>query len=89
MAMVEVIEETAFPETTSMAKGKAKEPSPGETVKTLFAIKGSRAWNAWLKEFADSLGTNSLGAIDQCLRDKAEERGFKPMPKRMPRKGAS
>jgi hypothetical protein len=57
--------------------------------KTLFAVKGSLAWNAWLKEFADSLGTNSLGAIDQCLRDKAEERGFKPMPKRMPRKGAS
>lgn len=75
-------------EIASVAKGKSKDkdPSPDDTVKTLFAVKGSTVWNDWLKRFADSLGTTSLGAIDQCLRDKAEERGFESMPKRMPRK---
>lgn len=86
MLAADTIEDLDMAETETMAKAKAKQDDPGDdVVKTLFAVKGSLRWSKWLKEFADSLGTTSLGAIDESLRERAEARGFRPMPKRIPR----
>ncbi len=73
-------------ETEPMARLKAKQEEPeDEPVKTLFAVKGSQAWYKWLKDFADKLGTTNLGVIDESLREYATVKGFRPMPRRIPR----
>lgn len=85
MPTLEELESTEL-EIDPMARAKGKrEEQEDETTKTLFAVKGSQAWHRWLKEFSDLLGTSAMGAIDEALREYAVAKGFRPMPKRMPR----
>lgn len=69
-----------------MAKSRADSGSQDaeDKPKTLFAVKGRPAWHAWLKEYAESIGMDAMGAIDNALRQQAKRDEFpKPMPKRM------
>ena len=72
------------PERAPMAKAKGSQPD--DSTKTLLSIKGKPSWYLWLKEYADSLGMDAVGAIDNALRQQAKRDEFpKPMPKRMGR----
>lgn len=73
-------------ESDEMAKARAGREEPDDTPKTLFSVKGRPSWFAWLKEYADSIGMDAVGAIDNALRQQAKRDEFsKPMPKRMGR----
>lgn len=80
--MVDDLVGVAVLEIDEMAKAKAKAPED-DTPKTLFSIKGRPSWHAWLKEFADSLDRDGIGAIDEALREYAKIKGFRKMPKRI------
>ena len=65
---------------------KRKEQEADDSPRTLFAVKGRPTWHAWLKGYADSIGTDVMGAIDAALRQQAKRDGYEdPMPKRMTR----
>lgn len=81
--MVDDLVAVAVLEIDEMAKAKAKPPAEDDTPKTLFSIKGRPSWHAWLKEFAETLDRDAIGAIDESLREHAKTKGFRKMPKRI------
>lgn len=70
-------------EIDEMAKAKANPPAD-DIPKTLFSIKGRPSWHGWLKAYANSIGMDAIGAIDNALRLQAKADGFpEPMPRRI------
>jgi hypothetical protein len=59
--------------------GRPKSDGPKGNV---VALKGTPEWKAWLDAFADHCRLSLAGVIDLSLERLAEEKGFRPPPKR-------
>lgn len=63
-------------------KRKVGRPKAGGAKGNVVALKGTPEWKAWLKDFADHCRLGQAGVIDLALERLAEEREFRPPPKR-------
>ena len=45
-------------------------------------LKGTPDFITWMNELADQLGVNAPSLIDMALKEFADKRGFRPMPRR-------
>jgi hypothetical protein len=60
-------------------RGRPKGTGPKGNV---VALKGTPEWKTWLDEFADHCRLGLAGVIDLALERLAEDKGFRPPPKR-------
>ena len=61
--------------------------SPERRHNTIIAYKGSQEFEAWLNDLADEAGLPVTVLVDQALRNYARAIRFKPMPRRIKRRG--
>ena len=60
-------------------RGRPKSAAPKANV---VAMKGSPEWKTWLDAFSDHCRLGIADTIDQALMFFAENRGFRPPPRR-------
>ena len=68
-----------MPEKKQRKPGRPKAGGPKGNV---VALKGTPEWKAWLDAFADHCRLTLAGVIDLAVERLAEEKGFRPPPKR-------
>ena len=56
--------------------------SPGGRKDTVFAVRGTEEYRAWLKAFAEFCRVDMADVFDAAVAEYAKQRGFRPPPKR-------
>jgi hypothetical protein len=63
-------------------KGPGRPKGPGPVRETVVALKGTREWKSWLDGFSGHCRLGLADTIEQSLVTYAQERGYRPPPKR-------